>query len=131
MEPLRKAHQLAMQSTEGLRRELEQNPDFKKQVEYNIRTYRVPFISGSYGARWKEDLVKDVSQLLHEDFPHHLVEVRVYPEDPDGHHWGVEYNLVVWDSDRGFVKAVDYERLKKRGGGNGGNQGCCFEDLSK
>jgi hypothetical protein len=51
-----------------------------------------------------------------------LVEIRVFPEDPDGHHWGVEYNLLVWDEARGLVKAIDYEK-GKRGDDGGRNEG--------
>jgi hypothetical protein len=122
MEVLKKVHELTMRKIELMRKQVEQDPQLSNYMERNMRDYGVPFLSLSYGGRWRENLPKDVRDLLFEDLPHQLVEIRVYPEDPDGHHWGVEYNLLLWDEVKGFVKAVDYER-GKRGDDGGGNEG--------
>ena len=119
MQLLRRAHEMAMLKIEEMKKLLEQNPDFRDQIEYNMKHYGVPFISGSYGARWREDLVKDVRNILFGDFPSQLMEIRIYPEDPDGHHWALEYNLLLWDEEKGMIKAIDYERAKKGGDTNG------------
>lgn len=122
MEPLRKAHELAMQNLEVMRQEFEKHPELKRDIEYNMMHYGVPFVAGSYGGRWREDMPKDVRDLLFEEMPYQLMEIRIYPEDRDGHHWGVEYNLLVWDEDKGFIKVVDFEQ-GKRGEVHGGNKG--------
>jgi hypothetical protein len=118
MEILKRVHELTMRKIELMKKQVEENPELSNYIEANMKEYGVPFISGSYGARWREDLPKDVRNLLFEDLPHQLVEIRVYPEDPDGHHWGVEYNLLVWDEAKGFVKAIEYDG-SRRGDGSG------------
>lgn len=125
MELLRRTHEMAIKKLDDMRELIEKNPALKMEMEYNMKRYGVPFISGSYGGRWREDLLKDVRDLLFEEMPYKLIEIRIYPEDPDGHHWGVEYNLLVWDEEKGFVKAFDYER-SRRGDESGGNKGSCF-----
>lgn len=115
MDLIRKAHELAMRDLQSIREELEKNPELKKEIDYNMNAYGIPFLSGSHGGRWREDLPKDVRNLLFEEMPYQLVEIRIYPEDPDGHHWGVEYSVLRPNGDQGFVKAIDYEQAKKGG----------------
>jgi len=122
VELLKRAHEMAMKKLEEMRSELMSNPILKEEIDYNMSRYGVPFICGSYGGRWREDLPRDVRNLIFEEMPYKLVEIRIYPEDPDGHHWGLEYSLLVWNEEKGFVRAIDQERSKKGDEGYGGNE---------
>jgi hypothetical protein len=112
MDPLKTVHQETKVKVDELLRELEQYPAVKREMERIMQQYGVPILSATYGARWKEDLLRDVYDILFTRIPSHPVEVKIYPEDPDGYHWAVEYHVLKWDDGKGYVRAIEYEQEK-------------------
>lgn len=111
MDPLKKAHDLAYQSAQGsLEKLLSQYPEIRQQVESNLKQHGVPVLSAAYDARWREDIAQDVANLLYQELPQHLLEITIRPEDPEGHHWSVEYHVLTHDENGNLVRASEKQR---------------------
>ncbi len=86
----------------------------KEGTEYNLKHYGAAFLSGSYGALWREDIPGKVPEILNREISNHLVEIKAYPEDADGHHWCVKYNILVEDQDGSLISAYEKEGRKRK-----------------
>lgn len=114
MDIMKKAHEAAkLKQQELLDILLLKSPELAKEFEYNIRKYGVPFLNQYEGALWKEELPEKVNELLNQKFPLDLIEINIKPEDEDGHHWGIECNLLT-EINGELFKAIDVDRNKQR-----------------
>jgi hypothetical protein len=86
----------------------------RKEVEYNMKSYGVPILSGTHHVEGREHVASYVRDVLYEELTDKPVRITVYPEDADARCWGVDYDLLVWDNEYGFVKAIDIEQAKTR-----------------
>jgi len=110
VEPLRYAHEMAMQNRDKIRKALEKlleaYPQLNKQMQKNVERYGMPIVAGSLGGRWAEDLPGDVYELL-EESGYRPMEIVLRPEDADAHHWSVEWYLLEWQPEKGYVRIID------------------------
>ena len=66
-------------------------------------------LSKGYYSRSKEYLPSDLSDILFQIVPDKAAEVIIKPEDQDCHHWSIEYYLLKWDKDKGYVRGLKGE----------------------
>jgi len=114
MDLLKKAHELSkIEQKELLKILLEKYPELSKEIEYNLKHYGTPLISSTQSALWQEELPKKLEELLYKELAGIPVEIKIYPDDADLHHWSIEYNVLKMQPDGTFIKAIDYERNRK------------------
>jgi hypothetical protein len=110
---VKRACRKLMKYTRGARESADEGRH-RKEVEYNMKHYGVPILSGTHHVEEREHVPSYVRDVLFEEMTDKLVRISVYPEDEDGQRWGVDYDLLVWDNEYGFVKAIDIEQAKRR-----------------
>lgn len=93
-EPLRRAHELALQDV--FLGEPEHLPD---EIREELAAHGVdvpedldPQLGGLRGGLWREDVPDVVATIL--ENVHHTVEIEARPSDHEGHHWEVEWTRV-------------------------------------
>ena len=93
--PLDMAHQLAQGTLEKMSDAFRESiPGLEEEIQKNMARYGVPFLSGSYGGLWREDLSGTVARILNKEAKGNRVQITVKPEDEEGHHWMVEYRIL-------------------------------------
>jgi hypothetical protein len=92
----------------------EQSKDeFQQMTHYNMQQYGFPVLHAAFGGKWLEDLYSDVAKLL--DCARSVpLEIIVKPEDPELHHWSLEFYVLAQENGR-LVRAIEYERKKQEG----------------
>ena len=112
IEPLQHAHEMAKVGEDEMKQMLEMlaeaYPQLGEEMQKNTERYGVATLAGSLGARWAEDLPQDVYDLL--QFQYRPIEIVLRPEDAYAHHWSVDWYLLEWHPDKGYIRIIDKER---------------------
>jgi hypothetical protein len=107
----------------GAKEYVSRHPEAKQEMDLNLKSYGVPFLSGTIGWMKRSDVGKTIEELLKERMPTQLVELLVYARDGKGEEYAIQYDVLRSDGNDCFEKAVAYEeRIRAKGGNDDGRQ---------
>jgi hypothetical protein len=81
--------------------------DVEKEIEYNLETYGIPFLHGTIGNLYRDQVSGFTNKLL--SLKTKTLELGIHPEDREGDRYCIEY-YVLRLGDDGFERPIDYER---------------------
>jgi hypothetical protein len=85
--------------------------DVEKEISYNLETYGIPFLHGTIGNLYRDQVSGFANKLL--SLKTKTFELNMFPEDNEGERYYIEYHVLKLGVD-GFERAIDYERRTNR-----------------
>lgn len=88
-------------------------PKAEDEIARLLTEHNALRLKGQYYANSKEDIVAGVKDILFRLYPKHPVEIIAKPVTLEPVKWKLSYSLLKWIPEKGFIKALDYERWFK------------------